>query len=233
MAEITTEHITLSVADGTTMPAYTARPAGGAHGGIIVLQEAFGVNHHIRDVTERFAREGYVSIAPPLFHRTDPKFECGYDDFSIVMPHMQAVTVEGVAADVTAAYEWLTAGGVDRIAAIGYCLGGRSAWIANATVALKASISYYGGGIAQSLLDLTSKLGAPQLLFWGGQDKHILAEHRRAVADSLDEAGKDFVEVNFAKADHGFFCDERSAYNPEAARQAWALTKVYLDTYMG
>ena len=93
--EINPETVTLPVSDGTTLPAYVARPEeDGPHPGLLVFQEAFGVNAHIRDVTERFARAGYVAIAPALFHRTDPDFEGSYTDFGAVMPHMQALTDE-------------------------------------------------------------------------------------------------------------------------------------------
>jgi carboxymethylenebutenolidase len=232
MVAIATQHVTLTVSDGTTMPAYVARPDGGSRKGLIVFQEAFGVNHHIRDVAERFAREGYLAIAPALFHRTDPAFECGYDDFSVVMPHMGALSTESLAADAAAAYDWLQAANAPEIAAIGYCLGGRSAFIANASLNLKAAVSYYGGGIAAGLLDSAADLHAPHLLVWGGLDKHIGAEQRRAAADALAAAGKTFIEINFGFADHGFFCDERAAYNANAAGQAWALTLAFLSTYV-
>ena len=108
MANIATEKITLPVADGTSMAAYVARPAGdGKFPGMLVFQEAFGVNAHIRDITERFAREGYVAIAPELFHRTAPGFEGRYDDFPSAMQHLQALTEAGQAADLRAAYDWL------------------------------------------------------------------------------------------------------------------------------
>src|SRR5580698_1534028 len=104
MHNIDTEKVSLKIADGTQMNAYVARPSDSLkHPGLLVLQEAFGVNAHIRDVTERFAREGYVSIAPELYHRTAPGFEGKYDDFPGVMPHMQALTDAGLEADAGAA----------------------------------------------------------------------------------------------------------------------------------
>jgi len=104
--EITTETVTLPVSDGTTMPAYVARPTSpGPHPGLLVMQEAFGVNAHIKDVTERFAREGYTAIAPALFHRTAPNFEGEYTNFEAAMPHMGALTDAGQTADIQAAYQ--------------------------------------------------------------------------------------------------------------------------------
>ena len=238
-----TRTVTLSVSDGTTMPAYLARPDAVESGAaVLVFQEAFGVNAHIRDVTERFARAGYTALAPALFHRTDPAFEGGYADFATVMPHMKALTDAGLAADVRAAYDWLTAADGGRAAvvgSVGYCMGGRVSFLADAELPLRAAVSYYGGGIAPSphglfpdLLGRASDLHAPMLLFWGGLDKHIGKDQRRAVEDALAAAGKDSTHVTFSKADHGFFCDERASYEPNAARQSWALTLAFFACFL-
>src|SRR2546430_10462536 len=125
--EIKSEFVTTKVSDGTSMRIYVARPAGGtAARGLLVMQEAFGVNAHIRDVTERFAREGFLAVAPEMFHRTAPGFETGYDDFSVVRPHMDALTVKGMSADLQAGHRWLVSEGeveASRVAAVGYCMG--------------------------------------------------------------------------------------------------------------
>lgn len=239
--EIRTETVTLQVSDGTRMPSYVARPAGQGNGrGLLVFQEAFGVNSHIRDVTERFAREGYVAIAPTLFHRTDASFEGSYTDFGAVMPHMQAVTDEGLTADVQAAYQWVTGdGGTQIVATIGYCMGGRASFLADAVLPVQAAVSYYGGGIAPmparnnpGLLERTANLHAPILLVWGGKDTHIPPEQIRQVEDALIQAGKPYDNVVFSEADHGFFCDERASFNPEASREAWALTLAFFDNHL-
>jgi len=237
--EITTETVTLPVSDGTTLPAYVARPtSAGPHPGLLVMQEAFGVNAHIKDVTERFAREGYTAIAPALFHRTDGHFEGEYTDFGAVMPHMQALTDDGQSADIQAAYQWLTTdGGASAVASTGYCMGGRASFLVDTLLPLKASVSYYGSGIAPGglfpeLLSKASDLHAPILLFWGGLDEHIGSDAVRAVEDALKAAGKPYAQMVFSQADHGFFCDARASYNPEAARQAWALTLEFLATYV-
>jgi carboxymethylenebutenolidase len=239
--EITTETVTLSVSDGTTMPAYVARPTSpGPHPGLLVMQEAFGVNAHIKDVTERFAREGYTAIAPALFHRTDPNFEGEYTNFEAVMPHMGALTDDGQTADIQAAYQWMTAeGGASAVASTGYCMGGRASFLAGILLPLKASVSYYGGGIAPggppmfpALTERAADLHAPILLFWGGKDTHIGMKATRDVEDALIAAGKPYEQMVFSQADHGFFCDVRASYNPEAARQAWALTLEFLATYV-
>jgi carboxymethylenebutenolidase len=229
--EIVKEKVELPVADGTRMAAYVARPKdGGPHPGLLVFQEAFGVNHHIRNVAERFAAEGYAAIAPELFHRTAPPgFEGSYTDFAAVMPHLQGVTTETAEADVRSAYDWLRSSAkASEISSVGFCLGGRVSFIGNSIVALRAAVSFYGGGIAPALLDRAAKLQAPSLFIWGGMDKHITLEHRRAVTDALSAEKKIYVNAEFSRADHGFFCEERAAYEPHSARQAWALTLEFL-----
>ncbi len=231
------EWVDLQIDDGTTMRAYVARPDGqSGRRGILVLQEAFGVNAHIRDVAARFAREGCVAIAPELFHRTAPGFDGNYDDFPSVMPHIQALTPDGMISDMRAAHAWLVdQAGADRnrIASIGYCMGGRASYLANSALPLAAAVSYYAGGIAPALLDRASKLHGRHLFFWGGKDRNIKPEHHNAVADALRAAGKPFVNVEFSDADHGFFCDQRKVYQPEAARESWALVLRFLNDCMG
>jgi carboxymethylenebutenolidase len=231
-------NVTLRVADGSTMSAYTAIPAGAGHfSGLLLFQEAFGVNHHIRDLAERFAREGFVTIAPELYHRTAPPgFEVKYTDFAAIKPHMQALTEKGLADDVCAAADWLSQQRQVRagdLAAIGHCLGGRVAWIANSILPLKAAVSYYGGGIAPDLVKRAPSLSGPMLFFWGGLDKHIPAEQVNAVLAGLQQAGKPYTNVVISDADHGFFCDERASFNPVAARNAWALTLSFLRDRLG
>ena len=230
-SEVVKEKVELSVADGTQMAAYVARPKDGrAHPGLLVFQEAFGVNHHIRNVTERFAAVGYVAIAPELFHRTAPPgFEGSYTDFPAVMPHLQAVTAETAEVDIRSAYDWLRLSAqANEISSVGFCMGGRASFIANSIVTLRAAVSFYGGGIAPGLLDRAAKLQAPSLFIWGGLDKHITLEQRRAVTDALSAEKKIYVNAEFSRADHGFFCDERAAYEPHSAKQAWALTVEFL-----
>jgi carboxymethylenebutenolidase len=229
---VRSEWIDLTVDDGTAMRAWIAHPDGRApRRGLMVFQEAFGVNPHIRDVTERFAGSGFLAIAPELFHRTAPGFEGSYTDFASAMPHLQAVKETALDADVRAAFGWLEGEGVgDNTAAVGYCFGGRVAFVANSAVPLKAAASYYGGNIPP-LLGRASRLSGPMLFFWGGQDHHIPEEQRQAVVKRMTEASKPFVDVLFSMADHGFFCDARGSYHPAAAAQAWSLTQAFFDTY--
>jgi len=240
--EITSNYVELKVSDGTSMRAFVAQPkTGAAHAGLVVGQEAFGVNAHIRDVTERFAREGYLAIAPEIFHRTGAGFEGRYDDFAAVMPHMRAMTSQGIEADLRAAYDWQIAerGAKWPVAAIGFCMGGRVAFQAALTLPIRCGVSFYGGGIAPTpaanmpgLLDRVGELRAPMLFFWGGKDKHVTLEHSRAVVDALRAARKSYVNVDISDADHGFFCDARPSYSPVAAAEAWALTLAFLKAHI-
>jgi carboxymethylenebutenolidase len=236
---VQTEKIVINLHGGGKMPAYVARPAGESLGGLLVFQEAFGVNAHIRDITERFAGIGYTAVAPALFYRTDAEFEGSYTDFEAVREHIGALTDDGLVADIVAAYNWLanpSGGGVSCIAAIGYCMGGRAAFLANAVVPLKAAVSYYGGGIAPNpmrqgdLLDRAQDQHAPILLVWGGKDGHIGPEQRNAVEQSLIDAGKSYVQTIFGDAEHGFFCDARASYHPIAARVAWPMTLAFIES---
>jgi len=228
--------VEIRVSDGTTMAVYVARPQGaGKHPGIMVFQEAFGVNPYIRNVADRFAQQGFSAIAPELFHRTGPGFEGSYDDFPGVQRHMSALTNEGLEADIKASFEWLendSRTSPIKIFSIGFCMGGRVSFFADTVVPLSAAVSFYGGGIAPDLLDRAKSLHGPILLFWGGLDKYILPEQTRAVEDALRAAGKEFGNVTFSYADHGFFCDQRASYNEKASRQAWSMTLAFLKCHL-
>jgi carboxymethylenebutenolidase len=230
------ENVTLQVADGTTMNACVAAPARrGKLPGLLVFQEAFGVNPHIRDVTRRFAKAGYVVIAPELFHRTGPGFEADYTNFQACMPHMQALTTDGLTQDAQAAFDWLRKDPLvwaNRIAGVGFCMGGRVSFLANTVLPLRAAISFYGGGISPDLLPRAPQIHAPMLFFWGGLDSHITQDQIRAVIDAMRQAKKPFVNVEFSDGDHGFFCDARASYKETAAKQAWGLSLSFLATYV-
>lgn len=234
MSEIKTEFVSVKVSDGSIMNIHTAIPQKETNvPGLIVFQEAFGVNAHIRDVTERFAKQGYAAIAPELYHRTAPGFEGSYTDFPSVRQYAQALTDEGLSADIKAAYEWLNqlpSVKKNHIASTGYCLGGRVSLLANVTVPLKASVSYYGGGIAATLKDRLKDVTSPVLMFWGGLDQHITKDQIDIVTNTLTEHGKDFTSVIFSQADHGFFCDARASYHHLSARYAWTLTLEFLSS---
>ena len=234
--EIRTSSVTIPVADGTTMGGYLAAPAApGPHAAIFVIQEIFGVNAHIRDVTERFARAGYLALAPEVFHRFAPGYQGSYDDIPASIALTAKLTPDSIKADLAATHAWLAARDdvrPGRIAAIGYCMGGRLAFVANATLPLGAAVSYYGGGIAANHLDLAGALRGPQLLVWAGNDPYIPPADRDRVHAAVRDAGKRYVNVELSGVNHGFFCDARSDYDAGASRQAWALTLAFLDHWL-
>ena len=229
--------VKLAVKNANEMNAFVVIPEGkGPFPAVIVFQEAFGVNAHIKDVAGRIANEGYIAIAPELFHRTAPPgFESGYTDFSLVMPHFQAINTDTLINDSRAAYDWLYAQDnviKDKIGCIGFCLGGRASFIANSALPLAASVSFYGGS-SHTVADLAATLHGPQLFFWGGKDKHILPEHVATVIDAVKKAEKDYINVVISYADHAFFSDPRPSYHPDAAREAWGMTTVFLKNKLG
>lgn len=216
---------------GSDMQIHIARPAEKSERGIIVLQEVFGVNDYMRRMTERFAERGYLAVAPELFHRTAPPgFEAAYTDFPSIQPHMQALTDDGIVEDVRACFDWLVEAGIpeNNIAVLGFCKGGYGAFLANTELPVTASVSFYGGGIAQNLLPRVGELNAPQLLIWGGADANIPIEHARAVSDAMLQAEKPFVEATFSEAGHAFARDVGDGYHESSAAEAWALVDAFL-----
>lgn len=239
--EIQTEYVTLKVSDGSSMRAYIARPQTPRNNaGLIVCQEAFGVNAHIKDVTERFAKEGYIAIAPEFFHRTAPGFAIGYDALPQGMEQVGLVKDKEIEADLRAAYDWLCQYAQNPqlpTAAVGFCMGGRVAFLASMVLPLKGAVSFYGGGIAPSqntpgLLERVLEVQAPLVLFWGGQDQHLGYNAIAMSADALRRANKEYVNIEFSYADHGFFCDARANYHPHAATEAWDLTLRFLKNHL-
>jgi carboxymethylenebutenolidase len=232
--DIKTEWVNLSVSDGTKMRTYVAKPEGSARGALIVFQEIFGINSHIRDITERFAGEGYLAIAPEIFHRSGEKFECGYSDAEVQtgIGHMMKVTPQGLEADILATYEYAKESKLP-VSATGFCMGGRTAFLAASLAPLACGISFYGGGIAPGpfgpgLLDRIPKLQAPVLFLWGGKDTHIPLEAVDQIIGAMRAANKPHVTVEFSEAEHGFFCDVRGSYNAAAAAVAWPMALAYL-----
>src|SRR6478672_5794644 len=220
-------------------PLSTYEPAGDPKGGIVVVQEAFGVNDHIEDVARRFAGEGWLAVAPHLFHRTgDPKL--AYDDLSEVMPHMGKLTADGILEDIDVALEHLAEAGItsSRTGVVGFCMGGTVALIAAVHRDIGAAVSFYGGGVAQGrfgfapLVEEAAGLRAPWLGLYGDLDEGIPiadVEQLRAAAAS---SGQDTAVVRYADAGHGFHCDQRSSYHPDSASDAWQRTLGWFDQHL-
>jgi carboxymethylenebutenolidase len=226
--------VELKIPDGTQMAAFAAKPDGACHGGVLVFQEAYGVNDHIENITRRLAREGYVAIAPELFHRAAPAgFEIPYGtDFAVIRPYVETLTWENVLLDVQASYDWLKAEiQSDKIGCVGFCMGGNVSFTANSRLPLKAAVSFYGTRILQNP-DLIPEQKAPLLLVWGGKDKSTPPEKLKELTDALRAAGKDFINSEFSEAQHGFNCDDRPAYHAASAAAAWAMTLAFLKNHL-
>jgi carboxymethylenebutenolidase len=214
-------------------------PAGTPKGGVVVVQEAFGVNDHIEDVARRFAAEGWLAVAPHLFHRSgDPKL--GYGDMSQVMPHMQALTAEGVLADVDAAIDHLTGAGIPpgRIGIVGFCMGGTVALVTAARRDLGAAVSFYGGGVTEGrfgfgpLVEEATGLRAPWLGLYGDLDQGIPVEGVEQLRAAAASSGQETELVRYPEAGHGFHCDQRDSYEPKSAQDAWARTLAWFDRHL-
>jgi len=226
---IQSDYVELAVADGSIMRAWYTRPAQSTdHPGLMVFQEAFGVNSHIRSVADRFAEAGYAVIAPELYHRSAPDFEGKYDDIAPSIALARKLKPENLEHDVRATYDFLHQSAGDRIVCVGFCMGGRVSFVANVTVPVKAAVSYYGGGLAD-LITRASNCSAPMLFFWGEQDQHIPSEQRQKVAEGIRESRHQSVQVTFSDAGHAFFNDQRPSYNAAASKLAWDLTLSFFE----
>jgi carboxymethylenebutenolidase len=228
--------VRIPVSDGTQMLVHVAKPAPGtAHGGaIVVFQEAYGVNSYLLEVTARLASLGLIAVAPELYHRSGDGMTGSYDaPHDVIAPLTKATTPAGLGADVRAVYDWLTNAanlGVDpqRVAAVGFCMGGRTAFLANAKVPLAAAISFYGGRIP-AWFDLVAQQHAPLLMFWGAKDETIPLVQQREVAAAFDDAKLVHTQVVFSEAGHAFFRHTRAEmHEPRAAGMAWAMSVEFL-----
>lgn len=208
---------------------------------VVVIQEAFGLNEHIGDVCRRLADEGYVAVAPALFHRTGSPV-LGYGDFQKVMPHMKALSDDGILGDVDAAREHLHEMGFadERIGIVGFCLGGRVAFLVAARRSLGAAVTFYGGGIVSgrsdampSLVDGVAGMATPWLGFFGDRDKSISVDDVEDLRARLDgEATVPHEVVRYGSAGHGFFCDRRDSYDADAAADAWPRALAWFSTHL-
>ncbi|HRI64071.1 MAG TPA: dienelactone hydrolase family protein [Polyangium sp.] len=231
---IRTERVEIPVSDGTTMSGHLVVPEGDEQRpGLLILQEIFGVNDHIKDVAERYAREGYVTFAPDLFHRQVPGHIGSYTDLPASIQLAMKYDAQQSEADIRAAADFLGKHPAvnGRMGCLGFCMGGRLSFVANGVVKLDAAISFYGS-IAPDKLTYAPTLSGPMMLIWAGKDHFIKHEAQQQTVDKLRELGKPYVNVEFSAQNHGFFCDARSDYDAGAARQAWALTTAFLATHL-
>lgn len=222
--------ITIDAADGQ-FGAYLSLPRGGHGPGIVLLQEIFGVNQHIRNVADQYAADGYVVLAPDLFWRQGARIELGYDEASWqrAVALKQATDTARAGDDIARTVAALRAqAGVagQRVAALGYCFGGLLSWHTAASGLVDAAVCYYGGGIQHSL-DRAAQLRIPVQMHFGARDSHISADAVHGIAACFDS--KEDVEIHvYADAEHGFNCNHRSSYHQRAAAQAHGNTLLFL-----
>jgi carboxymethylenebutenolidase len=217
------------------MPALLARPEGGPRPAVLVIQEAFGLNNHIKDVTRRIAAEGYVALAPDLYWRGGKGRAVAYEDLGEAIRIMQTLKDPEVVADVGSAIAYLEKQSFvrgDRIGITGFCMGGRVSYLVACELAdkIRAAAPFYGGGIP---IEKTAKLKAPVLAFFGEQDGFIPLEFVEQLRAEVAARKKQVEIVVYPGAGHGFFCNERSSYDPAAAADAWERLKKFFATHLG
>ena len=226
------ETVQLTTTDGEQISAYVARPPAGHDSptgklaGLVIVQEIFGVNPHIRSVTDRFAGDGYLSIAPAFFDRIKPGVEMGYEAQDIAAGRELAMSLqpEQILADLNAGISWLRAAGCAKVAVVGFCFGGTVAWRAANAAPIDAAVGYYGGGV---YAQRASRPRVPVLLHFGEHDPWIPLEQ-------VNELMKQYPDlpIHIYPADHGFHCDARSSYDADAAKLAYSRTLEFLAKHL-
>jgi len=218
--------ITLKAEDGHSFGAYRAAPAGKPKAGIVVIQEIFGVNHHIKNVTDGFAADGYVALAPAIFDRAEPGFETGYQPADIERGRAVRgkIDIGDMVKDVRAAVGALKAEGL-KVGVVGYCLGGTLAWLAATRIdGLSCAVSYYGGGVAETAAE---KPRCPVVFHFGETDQSIPADHHVKI-----RAAHPTLPMHIYPAGHGFSCDERGSFHAPSATLARTRTLEFLAKHL-
>ncbi len=220
------EYVKLRAADGHQLSAYVALPAGEPAGALVVVQEIFGVNAHIRSVAAGYAKDGFLGVAPALFDRIEPGIELGYQgaDLETARSLMPKIDLEHAVADVQAALEYAANATGKNVGVIGYCYGGTLAWLAATRLKAAAAVGYYGGLIAKFADEEPT---CPVMLHFGKQDAHIPAASVEMVKVAHPQ-----VEIYWYDAGHGFNCDARASYNAAAAKEARARSLAFLRKHL-
>jgi len=216
----------LTSADGFKLAAYRADPPGTPRGGLVVAQEIFGVNSHIRSVCDGYADDGYIAIAPALFDRTQRGVDIGYtpDDIVKGREFKAKAQVDAALLDIAAARD--ATAGSGKVGVIGYCWGGYIAWMAASRLSgFACSIPYYGGGMLDAIGERPQ---CPVMAHFGERDTVLPVDRVRKFAESHPEA-----QVFIYAADHGFNCDQRGSYDAAAATLARERTLQFLRRHLG
>jgi carboxymethylenebutenolidase len=208
------EYIHLIAEDGHRLTAYIARPEGEPIAGLVVVQEVFGVNGHIRSVADGYAKDGFLAVAPALFDRIERGVELSYEgaDLQRAMAFVPRLDPEKALADIAAAMQFAATETGKKSGVIGYCFGGTMAWVTAARLNPAAAVGYYAGRIGNYAAETPT---SPVMLHFGSQDTHIPAAEVEKVHAAHPE-----VEIYWYDAGHGFNCDARASYNPAASQQA-------------
>jgi carboxymethylenebutenolidase len=226
---VTTQWIEIDSADGK-FGAYLAIPHTQKGPGIVLIQEIFGVNEHIRSVAEQYAADGYLVVVPDLFWRSGARIELTYDEagWKRAVELMNATDITKAQDDIKLAIAALKdQPGLDGgVASIGYCFGGLLSYLTAANGLVDVAITYYGGGI-QDQLDRADEITVPLLMHFGEEDSHIPLEAVEKIAERFEN--NDFVEiVIYPQAEHGFNCSHRDSYNQRAAAEDHGNTLIFL-----
>jgi carboxymethylenebutenolidase len=221
------QFINLTAADGFSARAYVAEPKGQARGAVVVLQEIFGVNSHIRSVADRFAAEGYLAVAPSTFDRVKPGVEMGYTEADMkagfeLKTAVDALPGKGVLQDIQAAIDYAAKTSGGKVGITGFCWGGLLTWRSACLLnGLSAAVAYYGGGVT-SEEEIARQPKCPVMAHFGDQDHWIPLEGVAAFSKAHPE-----IEVHVYQANHGFNCDQRGSYNQAAADTARERTLAF------
>ena len=221
------KHFTLTASDNFKLGAYRAEPSGKAKGGIVLIQEIFGVNHHIRAVCDRLAGEGYATVAPAVFDRQQPAFESGYtpDEIANARKFVANPDWSAMLRDVQAAIDELKKNG--PVGIMGFCMGGTISFLAACRLnGLSAAVCYYGGQIVKNA---DEKPKVPTQMHFGEQDASIPMSDVETIKN---KRGGDCEIYVYPNAQHGFHCDERGSYNAEAAKSAWQRSMAFLTKHV-
>ena len=227
------QFIDLKSADGFSFPAYVAKPAGAPKGAIVVVQEIFGVNSHIRSVADGYAAQGYLAVAPATFHRVKSGVDLGYtgDDMQAGMglkAAVEALPAPGVQADIQSAIDYAAKESGGKVGIVGFCYGGLLTWrSACASSGLSAAVPYYGGGVTTPE-EIARTHKVPVLAHFGDKDHWITLDTVEAFKKAHPE-----VEVHVYAADHGFNCDQRGSYDAAAAKLALERTLAFFAQHVG
>lgn len=224
--------VNLKASDGFEFPVYVAQPNGRPKAALVVLQEIFGVNSHVRSLADGFAADGYLAVAPAAFHRHQHDVELGYQSDDIAAGRALKAAIEslpapGVLADIQASvhYAHKALGGNGKVGVVGYCWGGLLAWRAACLLdGVACAVPYYGGGVTVAP-EKDRKPRCPVLAHFGKKDQNIPIDGVNAFAQAQSSAG---VVVHVYEADHGFSCDQRGSYNAAATKLARERTLAFL-----